>query len=45
MGLLQQDDVVGIAARNTTYVAPVAVACLFNCTPFHAVNPVYDDCK
>uniref|UniRef100_A0A6P4F7C9 4-coumarate--CoA ligase 1-like n=1 Tax=Drosophila rhopaloa TaxID=1041015 RepID=A0A6P4F7C9_DRORH len=36
-------DVIGIAARNSTYVMPVGVACLLNTTPFHAVNPVADE--
>ncbi|KAH8416024.1 hypothetical protein KR222_006655, partial [Zaprionus bogoriensis] len=35
-------DVVAIVAKNSTYVAPAAVACLFNTTPFHAVNPGLD---
>ncbi|KAH8371969.1 hypothetical protein KR093_009556, partial [Drosophila rubida] len=37
-----QSDVVGIAAKNTTYLMPLGVACLMNATPFHAVNPVLD---
>ncbi|XP_017039128.1 4-coumarate--CoA ligase 1-like [Drosophila ficusphila] len=40
---LKHSDVIGIAARNSTYVMPVAVACLLNGTPFHAVNPVADE--
>ncbi|EDW90768.2 uncharacterized protein Dyak_GE13452 [Drosophila yakuba] len=40
---LKHTDVIGIAAKNSTYVAPVAVACLLNGTPFHAVNPVSDE--
>ncbi|XP_017860238.1 PREDICTED: 4-coumarate--CoA ligase 1-like [Drosophila arizonae] len=36
-------SVIGIAAANTTYVMPLAVACLFNGTPFHAINPVLDE--
>ncbi|XP_039481350.1 4-coumarate--CoA ligase 1-like isoform X1 [Drosophila santomea] len=40
---LKHPDVIGIAAKNSTYVTPVAVACLLNGTPFHAVNPVSDE--
>ncbi|XP_037717362.1 4-coumarate--CoA ligase 1-like [Drosophila subpulchrella] len=40
---LKHPDVIGITARNSTYVTPVAVACLLNGTPFHAVNPVSDE--
>ncbi|XP_043065707.1 luciferin 4-monooxygenase-like [Drosophila bipectinata] len=40
---LKHSDVIGIAARNSTYVTPLGVACLFNTTPFHAVNPTYDE--
>ncbi|XP_065367496.1 luciferin 4-monooxygenase-like [Calliphora vicina] len=40
---LRYDDVVGIAARNTTYLMPVAVACFLNSVPFHAVSPMYDE--
>ncbi|XP_017002676.2 luciferin 4-monooxygenase-like [Drosophila takahashii] len=40
---LQHPDVIGITARNSTYVTPVATACLLNGTPFHAVNPVSDE--
>ncbi|XP_002005455.2 4-coumarate--CoA ligase 1 [Drosophila mojavensis] len=39
---LRHDDVICISAKNSTYVTPVAVACLFNATPFHAVNPILD---
>ncbi|EDW80498.1 uncharacterized protein Dwil_GK11566 [Drosophila willistoni] len=35
-------DVIGISAKNSTYVMPVAVACLMNATPFHSVNPLLD---
>ena len=35
---LRQDDVVGIVGANTTYMMPLVLACLLNCTPFHAVN-------
>ncbi|KAH8347945.1 hypothetical protein KR084_002454, partial [Drosophila pseudotakahashii] len=40
---LNQKDVIGIAAKNSTYVMPLGVACLMNGTPFHSVNPVLDD--
>ncbi|XP_073847050.1 luciferin 4-monooxygenase-like [Musca autumnalis] len=40
---LRYDDVVGIAARNTTYLTSVALGCFFNCTPFHGVNPAYQE--
>ncbi|KAH8347941.1 hypothetical protein KR084_002451, partial [Drosophila pseudotakahashii] len=40
---LQHPDVIGITARNSTYLTPVATACLLNGTPFHAVNPVSDE--
>ncbi|XP_034663434.1 probable 4-coumarate--CoA ligase 3 [Drosophila subobscura] len=35
----KETDIVGLMARNTTHVAAVAYGCLFNGTPFHAVNP------
>ncbi|XP_030080244.1 4-coumarate--CoA ligase 1-like [Drosophila hydei] len=37
------NSVVGIAAANSTYVMPLAVGCLFNGTPFHAINPILDE--
>ncbi|KAH8370821.1 hypothetical protein KR093_005113, partial [Drosophila rubida] len=40
---LKSTDVIGIAARNTTYLMPLGVACLLNTTPFHAVNPALDE--
>lgn len=40
---LNHKDVIGIAAKNSTYVMPLGVACLMNGTPFHAVNPVLDE--
>ncbi|TDG51514.1 hypothetical protein AWZ03_001974 [Drosophila navojoa] len=40
---LNHKDVIGIAAKNTTYVMPLGVACLMNGTPFHAVNPMLDE--
>lgn len=40
---LNHKDVIGIAAKNTTYVMPLGVACLMNCTPFHSVNPMLDE--
>ncbi|KAH8418800.1 hypothetical protein KR222_007530, partial [Zaprionus bogoriensis] len=35
--------VIGIAGRNSTYVLPLGIGCLLNGSPFHAVNPVYDE--
>ncbi|KAH8254654.1 hypothetical protein KR032_011557, partial [Drosophila birchii] len=35
---LTQEDRVGIIANSSTYVIPVATACFFQATPFHAVN-------
>ncbi|ALC47344.1 CG11453 [Drosophila busckii] len=40
---LRQDDVVGIAATNSTYLMPVVLGCLLNGTPFHAVSPWHDE--
>ncbi|EDV56315.1 4-coumarate--CoA ligase 1 [Drosophila erecta] len=40
---LKYPDIIGIVARNSTYVAPVALACLLNGTPFHAASPVSDE--
>ncbi|XP_034660961.1 4-coumarate--CoA ligase-like 7 [Drosophila subobscura] len=40
---LKQDDVVGVAATNTTYLMPVVLGCLLNGTPFHAVSPWHDE--
>ncbi|KAM8714049.1 hypothetical protein ACLKA7_014242 [Drosophila subpalustris] len=40
---LNHKDVVGIAAKNTTYLMPLGVACLMNATPFHSVNPMLDE--
>jgi len=37
---LNHVDVIGIVARNSTYIMPLGVACLMNATPFHAVNPL-----
>lgn len=34
---LGQDDVVGIVSTNTTYIMPVIVGCLLNCTAFHVI--------
>ncbi|XP_034477929.1 luciferin 4-monooxygenase [Drosophila innubila] len=39
---LTHKDVVGIIGVTSTYVAPLAVACFFNTTPFHAVNVTRD---
>lgn len=35
---LTQEDRVGIIANSSTFVIPVATACFFQATPFHAVN-------
>ncbi|XP_001361980.2 luciferin 4-monooxygenase [Drosophila pseudoobscura] len=35
---LTHEDRVGIIGKGSTYVMPVATACFFNTTPFHAVN-------
>lgn len=40
---LRQDDVVGIVGSNTTYLMPVVLGCLLNCTPFHAINHKNDE--
>ncbi|XP_037809813.1 4-coumarate--CoA ligase 1-like [Lucilia sericata] len=39
---LTEDDVVSIIAPNTTYVMPVALAALFNGTPFQPMNTVME---
>jgi len=38
-GFNQETHIVGILARNTTHLAALAYGCMFNGTPFHAVNP------
>ncbi|KAH8407147.1 hypothetical protein KR222_009167 [Zaprionus bogoriensis] len=38
-GFVEETDIVGLLARNTTHVAALAYGCLFNGTPFHAINP------
>ncbi|KAH8299912.1 hypothetical protein KR044_007387, partial [Drosophila immigrans] len=40
---LNHKDVIGISAKNTTYVMPLGIACLMNCTPFHSVNSMLDE--
>ncbi|KAM7348166.1 uncharacterized protein ACRADG_007581 [Cochliomyia hominivorax] len=40
---LKQDDIIGFVVKNTTFVLPTVVACFFNCTPVHAVNPILDE--
>ncbi|KAH8299909.1 hypothetical protein KR044_007388, partial [Drosophila immigrans] len=40
---LDNTDVIGISAKNTTYLMPLAAGCLMNATPFHAVNPMLDE--
>ncbi|XP_068147490.1 uncharacterized protein [Drosophila tropicalis] len=39
---LTHEDVVGIIANTSTYLVPLAAACFFNTTPFHAVNYTRD---
>ncbi|ALC46944.1 CG11391, partial [Drosophila busckii] len=38
-GFSKDTQFVGIVARNTTHLAALAYGCMFNATPFHAVNP------
>lgn len=38
-GFKEETHIVGLLARNTTHVAALAYGCLFNGTPFHAINP------
>ncbi|XP_022227768.2 4-coumarate--CoA ligase 1 isoform X3 [Drosophila obscura] len=40
---LNNANVVGIVAKNCTYLMPVGLACLMNGTPFHSVNPDQDE--
>nr|XP_014088871.1 4-coumarate--CoA ligase 3-like [Bactrocera oleae]XP_036233485.1 4-coumarate--CoA ligase 3-like [Bactrocera oleae] len=40
---LKQDDVIGIAGGNTTYLLPLVLGCLLNCTPFHALSSHQDE--
>lgn len=40
---LGHKDIIGIIAENSTFVMPLAVACLMNGTPFHAADPSYDE--
>ncbi|XP_013114533.2 uncharacterized protein LOC106092272 [Stomoxys calcitrans] len=37
------DDIVGMAAQNTTYLAPAVLGCFLNCTPFHAIHPNFKE--
>ncbi|XP_034487213.1 luciferin 4-monooxygenase [Drosophila innubila] len=37
-GFKQETHTVGILARNSTHLAALAYGCMFNGTPFHAVN-------
>lgn len=39
---LQQTDIVGIMARNTTNISAVAYACFFNGIVYHALNINYE---
>ncbi|XP_034476352.1 4-coumarate--CoA ligase 1-like [Drosophila innubila] len=40
---LNNTDVIGIAAKNTTYLMPLGIACLMNATPFHAISPMLEE--
>ncbi|XP_017027958.1 uncharacterized protein [Drosophila kikkawai] len=40
---LTHKDVIGIVGENTTYLMPLAVACLMNGTPFHTPHPMLDE--
>lgn len=42
---LRQDDVIGIVGGNSTYLLPLVLGCLLNCTPFHAISPHQDECE
>ncbi|KAH8404306.1 hypothetical protein KR215_007793, partial [Drosophila sulfurigaster] len=44
-GLTEESHNVGILARNTTHLATLAYGCIFNGTPFSAVNPNMDEAK
>lgn len=41
---LDHKDIIGISARNTTYIMPTAVACFFHGTPFQSANPILEEC-
>uniref|UniRef100_A0A1I8PAA8 AMP-dependent synthetase/ligase domain-containing protein n=1 Tax=Stomoxys calcitrans TaxID=35570 RepID=A0A1I8PAA8_STOCA len=40
---MRQEDLVGVAAHNTTYLTAVTLGCFFNCTPFHTVHPDFKE--
>ncbi|XP_073814042.1 uncharacterized protein isoform X2 [Musca autumnalis] len=40
---MRHDDIVGISARNSTHLTSLVLGCLFNCNPFHAVNPNFQE--
>ncbi|KAH8361841.1 hypothetical protein KR200_002563, partial [Drosophila serrata] len=40
---LDHKDIIGISAKNTTYVMPIAVACFFHGTPFQSANPILEE--
>ncbi|XP_073846870.1 uncharacterized protein [Musca autumnalis] len=40
---MRHDDIVGISARNSTYLSAAVLGCLFNCSAFHAVNPNFQE--
>ena len=39
---LNHNDIVGISAKNSTYLLPTVLGCSFSGVPFHAVNPDLD---
>ncbi|KAH8272004.1 hypothetical protein KR044_013124, partial [Drosophila immigrans] len=39
---LEQSDIIGIIARNTTHISAVAYACFFNGMAFHSLNINYE---
>ncbi|KAH8359494.1 hypothetical protein KR093_007023, partial [Drosophila rubida] len=44
-GLTQESHTIGILARNTTHLGTLGYGCMFNGTPFAAVNPIMDEQK
>ncbi|BFG04155.1 luciferin 4-monooxygenase-like [Drosophila madeirensis] len=40
---LNNKNVIGIVAKNCTYLMPLGLACLMNGTPFHSVNASIDE--
>jgi 4-coumarate--CoA ligase len=39
----KQGDVIGLVVKNTTYVAPLVLACLLIGTPVSTLDPTFDD--